>query len=901
MTDVLAIKDPNIEPVSIEEEMQRSYLDYSMSVIVSRALPDVRDGMKPVHRRILYAMKVGKCTSNDSHKKSARVVGDVMGKYHPHGDSAIYDSMVRMAQDFSLRVPLISGQGNFGSIDGDNPAAMRYTEVRFAKISETLLDDIDKDTVDFVPNYDETLKEPSVLPARFPNILVNGGSGIAVGMATNIPPHNLGEIIDACVAYIENPAIEAQALYAIVPGPDFPTGGIIIGEKGRQSACMTGRGSILIRSKTHMETNGNREAIVVTEIPYQVNKTRLILRIADAVREGNIGGIADLRDESDREGIRIVVEVKRDAIAEVVLSNLFKYTPLQTSFGVNTLAIKNGKPELLNLRDVIATFVEFREEVILRRTTFDLERVRDKAHIFVGLLIAITNIDPVLNLIRSAKTTNIAKEQLMKTSWNAEDVEQFITLIDDPDHRVIDGKYTLSEKQARAILELRLQRLTGMERQQLKEDMLVLEKKIEELLKILSSRRVRMELMKKELLEIRDQFATKRKTELVNSEFEYDMEELIQREDMVVTVTHSGYIKRVPLSTYRAQRRGGKGRSGMQTKEDDFLVKVFVENTHTSLLMFSSLGMCYTIKVYCLPLGTPQSRGKALLNLLPLQKGETITAMMPFPQDEAVWDTLYLMFVTCQGSVRRNRLSDFTNIRTNGKIAMKLAPTDRLINVLPCTQEDDVLLASKKGMAVRFPVTDVRIFSGRNSVGVRGIRLKEKDSVISMTIVKHFDAAAEERAEYIAAVRAETRTRKSHTTEDRKKAERLQEPKFKEMQEKESFILTVSTNGYGQLASSYDYRITKRGGKGIANMEMRNKKSSVAGSFRIVPDKDEIILVTEEGQIIRIPTNTIRFTARNTKGVRLFNVRDNSQKVISVAHLHDLDNTQDIQKDQERQ
>ena len=881
----------DVKPISIEEEMQKSYLDYAMSVIVSRALPDVRDGMKPVHRRILYTMKENGYDSTKPFKKSARIVGDVMGKYHPHGDSAIYDSMVRMAQEFSLRLPLVNGQGNFGSMDGDSPAAMRYTEARLEKVSETLLDDIDKNTVDFVPNYDESLKEPTVLPARFPNLLVNGAGGIAVGMATNIPPHNLGEVINACIAYIHNPDITPDELYAIVPGPDFPTGGIIMGAKGRYSASLTGRGSVMMRSRTHIEEIGNRQAIITTEIPYQVNKSKLIERIAEVVKLGIVEGIADLRDESDRDGVRVVVEIKRDAVPEVVLSNLFKHTPLQTSFGVNQLAINNGKPELMNLQQVITAFIAFREEVIIRRTAFELGKCRDRAHVLAGLLVAITNLDPVIELIRASNDPVLARKQLMEKAWDVGDVGDFITLIDDPEYQVVDGKYKLSEVQARAILELRLQRLTGMERSKLTDETQDLADRIAVFLGILSDRPTRMTLMENELIDVRDKFATPRRTDLGELEFEHDIEDLIQREDMVVTVTHSGYIKRVPLSTYRAQRRGGKGRSGMATKDDDFVVNVFAENTHTPLLMFSSKGMCYMMKVYRLPLGNPQSKGKALVNLLPLEENETITAMMPLPEDETTWENLFAMFATSQGTVRRNRLSDFTNIRANGKIAMKLDAGDTLINVLPCTETDDIVLATDGGHAIRFPVEGVRIFAGRNSVGVRGIRLQNEDKVVSMTVIGHSNATSEERTEYIGASRAKLRVNNAETdssAEDIAKAVKLEEPKFFAMEEGEEFLLTVSTNGYGQLASSYDYRVTNRGGKGIANMEMRDDSAKISGTFRIWPQDDEIILVTEGGQIIRTATDKIRFTSRNSKGVRLFNVDGSDEKVVSVAHLHDL-------------
>ena len=901
MSEINTTQQLGIESISIESEMQKSYLDYAMSVIVSRALPDIRDGMKPIHRRILYTMKENGYDSTKSFRKSALIVGDVMGKYHPHGDNAIYDAMARMAQDFSLRLPLINGQGNFGSMDGDKPAAMRYTEARLEKVSETLLDDIGRDTVDFVPNYDETLKEPTVLPAKFPNLLVNGAGGIAVGMATNIPPHNLGEVLNACIAYLNNHDISSEDLYNIVPAPDFPTGGIIVGTKGRHSASTTGRGSILMRAKTHREEIGQKEAIVATEIPYQVNKSKLIERIAEVVKEGIVEGISDLRDESDREGVRVVIELKRDAVYEVVLSNLFKYTPLQTSFGVNMLAINKGRPELVNLREVVKSFIEFREEVVIRRTSFDLKKHRERAHVLAGLLVAIMNIDAIIDLIRSAKDPAIAKAQLMKTKWNAGEVVKFIELIDDEDHKVINGKYNLSENQAKAILELRLQRLTGMERDKLEAETQEVAEKISELLDILYTRKTRLGVMEQELIYIRDKFATPRKTDIEESEFEHDMEDLIQREDMVVTVTHSGYIKRVPLDTYRAQRRGGKGRIGMQTKDEDFVVKVFAENTHTPLLLFSSRGMCYKMKVYRLPLGNTHSKGKALINLLPLDQNETITAIMPLPEDESTWDNLFAMFATSKGTVRRNRLSDFVNIRANGKIAMKLEEGDSLINVLTCSENQDVMLASRQGMAIRFPVTAIRIFAGRNSVGVRGIRLKDNDSLVSMTILNHSDATSDQRSEYIGASRAKLRVDNPETessVEDIEKSKLLEKTVYDDMIKNENFILTVSSNGYGQLASSYDYRVTNRGGKGIANMEMRNDDATITASYCISPEDDEIILVTSCGQIIRTPTNAIRFTSRNSKGVRLFNIdgKDDSS-VVSVAHLYDLGKDDDEEEE----
>ncbi|MEM9683781.1 MAG: DNA gyrase subunit A, partial [Pseudomonadota bacterium] len=718
----------DISQITIEEEMKRSYLDYAMSVIVSRALPDVRDGLKPVHRRILYSMHENGYDSSKPYRKSARIVGDVMGKYHPHGDQAIYDAMVRMAQDFSMRLPLIDGQGNFGSMDGDPAAAMRYTEARLAKAAESLIDDIDKETVDFQANYDESASEPVVLPARFPNLLVNGAGGIAVGMATNIPPHNFGEVVDACLAYLDNPGITIDELIDIVPGPDFPTGALILGRSGIRAAYHTGRGSIVMRGRTHIETKArDREAIVVTEVPYQVNKARMLERIAELVRDKTIEGISDLRDESDRDGVRVVIELRREAMADVVLAQLYRYSPLQTSFGVNMLALNGGRPEMMTLRDIISAFVAFREEVVTRRTVYELRKARERAHVLAGLLVAINNIDPVIELIRAAPDPATAREELMARDWPAEDVEPFIRLIDDPGHQVVDGKYRLSEIQARAILDLRLQRLTGMERDKLADETKEIAAKIEEFLEILQSREKLLSVIREELVEMREAYADDRRTTIEDIEFEQDIEDLIQREDMVVTVTYGGYIKRVPLSTYRAQRRGGKGRAGMSTREGDFVSRVFVTSTHTRVLFFSTRGIVYELKVYKLPLGSPQARGKAMVNLLPLSEGETISTVMLLPEDDDEAAEKYVMFATSGGNVRRNRLSDFVNIKANGKIAMKLQDDERLVNVRICSEQQDVLLATRAGMCIRFPVTDVRVFTGRTSTGVRGIRLGKGD------------------------------------------------------------------------------------------------------------------------------------------------------------------------------
>ncbi|MBV8835648.1 MAG: DNA gyrase subunit A, partial [Alphaproteobacteria bacterium] len=717
----------DIRPVSITDEMKRSYLDYAMSVIVARALPDARDGLKPVHRRILYSMHDNGHTPDKKHVKSARIVGDVIGKYHPHGDQSIYDALVRMAQDFSMRLPLIDGQGNFGSVDDDPPAAMRYTESRMTQAATALLSDIDMDTVDFQENYDGTEKEPVVLPARFPNLLVNGAGGIAVGMATNIPPHNIGEVVDACMALIDDPALSIDDLIKIIPGPDFPTGGIILGRAGIRSAYHTGRGSIVMRGKAAIETlRGDREAIIITEIPYQVNKAAMVERIGELWREKKIDGISALRDESDRDGYRVVVEIKRDSMADIVLNQLYKFTALQSSFGANMVALDGGRPQVMNLRDMLTTFVAFREEVVSRRTKFLLNKARDRTHVLVGLAIAVANIDEVIRLIRSSKDANEAREALMARDWPAADVAALIELIDDPRHKVSrDGTYRLSEVQARAILDLRLQRLTALGREEIKEELDKLAAEIADYLDILRSRARIQAIVKEELVKVKADFASPRRTEIVEQVDEVEDEDLIQREDMVVTVSHLGYVKRVPLSSYRAQRRGGKGRSGMQTREEDFVTRLFVASTHTPVLYFSSHGRVYKQKVWKLPLAAPQARGKALINILPLDQGETINTIMPLPEDEQTWDKLDVMFATTRGTVRRNKLSDFADVRPSGIIAMKLDEGDAIVGVQICTETDDVLLTAAGGQCIRFAVPEVRVFAGRTSMGVRGINLEE--------------------------------------------------------------------------------------------------------------------------------------------------------------------------------
>lgn len=878
----------DITQITIEEEMKRSYLDYAMSVIVSRALPDVRDGLKPVHRRILFSMHENGYDSTKPYRKSARIVGDVMGKYHPHGDQAIYDAMVRMAQDFSMRLMLIDGQGNFGSMDGDPAAAMRYTEARLAKAAESLIDDIDKETVDFQANYDESSKEPMVLPARFPNLLVNGAGGIAVGMATNIPPHNLGEVIDACLAYLDNPDISVEELIEIVPGPDFPTGALILGRAGIRAAYHTGRGSVVMRGRTHFETLAKeREAIIVTEVPYQVNKARMLERIAELVRDKTIDGISDLRDESDRDGVRVVVELKRDAMADVVLAQLYRFSPLQTSFGVNMLALNGGRPEMMTLRDIIVAFLRFREEVVTRRTIFELRKSRERAHILAGLLVAINNIDPVIELIRRAADPATARQELMARDWPAEDVAPFIRLIDDPGHQVVDGKYRLSEVQARAILDLRLQRLTGMEREKLVAETTEIADKIEGFLAILQSRDKLLGVIRGELAEMREAYADDRRTTIEDLEFEQDIEDLIQREDMVVTVTYSGYIKRVPLSTYRAQRRGGKGRAGMSTREGDFVSRVFVTSTHTRVLFFSTRGIVYELKVYKLPLGSPQARGKAMVNLLPLAEGETISTVMMLPEDESEAADSFVMFATSGGDVRRNRLSDFVNIKANGKIAMKLQDDERLVNVRICAESQDVLLATKHGMCIRFPVTDVRVFEGRTSTGVRGIRLGKGDVVISMSMLEHAEIDVEQRDVYLRIASSMRRSGENGEAENGEPRElpTMPQEQFDRFAAGEQFILVVTENGFGKRSSAYEYRITGRGGKGIRNIDVTERNGAVVAAFPI-DRTDQLMLVTNGGQLIRCPVDDIRIAGRLTQGVTLLRVGE-EERVVSVARLRE--------------
>jgi len=885
--------------------MKRSYLDYAMSVIVSRALPDVRDGLKPVHRRILYAMNEAGYASNKAYKKSAGVVGEVMGKYHPHGDQSIYDAMVRMVQDFSMRLPLIDGQGNFGSMDGDPPAAMRYTEARLAKAGEAMLEDIDKETIDFQPNYDESLQEPLVLPARFPNLLVNGAGGIAVGMATNIPPHNLGEVIDACLAYLEDPTVSVDRLIEIVPGPDFPTAGIILGRSGIRSAYHTGHGSIVIRAKTHIEERGkDRQSIIVSEIPYQINKSRLVERIAEVVNEKIVEGISDLRDESDRDGVRVVIELKRDAMAEVVLAQLFRFTPLQSSFGANMLALNGGRPQMLNLKEMISAFVDFREEVIRRRTVFELRQARERAHVLAGLAIAVANLDPVIEAIRAAPDPAAARQALVGRGWPAGDMAPFIALIDEPGRGVQpDGTYWLSDEQAKAILELRLQRLTGLEREKIAEELKEVTDRIAELLSILADRMKLLGILRGELVEIRERFATPRRTQIEESEFESDIEDLIQREDMVVTVSMTGYVKRVPLSTYRAQRRGGKGRTGMTTKDEDVVSDLFVANTHQPVLFFTTRGMVHRLKVYRIPVGTPQSRGKAFINLLPLVDGETISAVLPLPEDETSWDQFFVMFATSMGTVRRNRLSDFANIRANGLIAMKLDEGERLIAVHTCADDQDVLLAARDGKCIRFAVPEVRVFAGRTSTGVRGIKLADGAEVISMSIINHIDATADERSAYLKLARQrrggeEVGAQAEEPDEEASGSGAVLTPeRIQEMEAAEQFILTISERGFGKRTSAYEYRLTGRGGQGIQNMEVNERNGRIVATFPVA-ETDGIMLVSDGGQVIRTGVSEIRIAGRRTQGVTVFRVAAD-EHVVSVARVPDDSNGDDADGEME--
>jgi DNA gyrase subunit A len=877
-----------------------------MSVIVSRAIPDVCDGLKPVHRRILFAMNESGCDYNKPYRKSARIVGEVMGKYHPHGDAAIYQSMVRMAQDFSLRVPLIDGQGNFGSMDGDAAAAMRYTESRMAKVAHTLLVDIDKDTVNFQDNYDGSEREPVTLPARFPNLLVNGGGGIAVGMATNIPPHNLGEIIDGCLAYIDNNEITDEELMQLIPGPDFPTGGIILGRTGSRNALKTGRGSVVIRGRAEItEIAKGRQAIIISEVPYQVNKAQMLERIGELVREKKIEGISEMRDESDQHGVRVVIETKKDANADVILNQLYSFTQLQTSFGVNQLALDRGRPRLMNTKEVLVAFARFREEIITRRTAFLLNKARDRAHVLIGLSMAVANIDEVIKLIRNASDPTVARQQLLERAWPAGNVQSLIDLVDDFNNKIIDGKCYFTDVQARAILDMKLARLTGLEQEKINGELSELAGEIKDYLDILRSRQRVIDIMKQELIEIKDEFSTPRKTTFEDSEFEADIEDLIPVEDMVVTVTHGGYIKRVPLSTYRSQKRGGKGRSGMNMNDEDVTVNVFVTNTHTPVLFFSTTGKVYKLKVYKLPLGSATSKGRALVNIFPMDKDETINVVMPMPENEDDWDKLSIMFATNRGTVRRNDLSDFKRIQANGKIAMKLEDNDRLISVKTCNDNQHVLLSTVNGKCVRFPITAVREFKSRASAGVRGIKMEEGNEVVSMDILDGTECNdINIRSNYLK-INATTRSelsslmveKESYKDDAEKQNEveakiqtilasienELDHDTIRLWAKHEQFIITVTENGYGKRSSAYEYRVTNRGGSGIVNIITSERNGKVAASYHI-EDNDQLLLITEGGQLIRCPVRDIRIAGRNTQGVTIFRTAK-GEKVVSVARI----------------
>jgi DNA gyrase subunit A len=876
--------DDGISPINIVDEMKTSYLDYAMSVIVSRALPDVRDGLKPVHRRILYSAFESGYVAGRPYRKSARIVGDVMGKYHPHGDSSIYDALARMTQDWSMSVPLVDGQGNFGSMDPDPPAAMRYTESRLAKVANTLLGDLDKDTVDFQPNYDGSESEPTVLPARYPNLLVNGAGGIAVGMATNIPPHNLGEVINATLATIDNPEITLDELMAIIPGPDFPTGALMLGQGGARNAYATGRGSVMMRS-THIieEGRGDRQSIVLTSIPFQVGKSGLVEKIAEAARDKRIEGVSDIRDESNREGVRVVIELKRDATAEVVLNQLWRHTPAQSSFPANMLAIRGGRPEMMGLKTILSTFIDFREEVITRRCKFELNKARDRAHILLGLVVAVSNLDEVVRIIRGSPSPAAARDALLAREWPMGDIAPYIRLVEAIDGEVDDSAtYRLSEVQVKAILDLRLHRLTALGRDDIGNELKGLAEEIEELLSILADREKLYAVMREELIAVREEFAKPRRTRLAPAADGIDDEDLIEREEMVVTVTLDGYIKRTPLDTFRAQRRGGKGRAGMATKDEDVVTELFVTSTHTPVLFFSTLGKVYRMKVWRLPEGGPATRGRPMINLLPLDKDETISTVLPLPEDEAEWSKLHVMFATAKGSVRRNSMDAFTNVPSNGKIAMKFEgddADDRLIGVALLSENDDVLLATRQGKAIRFAGDDVREFQSRNSTGVRGMRLAPDDEVISLSVLHRGGMRdQDEREDYL-----------RHAPW---KAEKDSEPvmdveRFEELRGKEQFVLTVCANGYGKLSSAYEYRRTGRGGQGITNIDNIRRNGPVVASFPAV-QSDQLMLVTDQAKLIRMGLDSLRVIGRGSAGVRLFDVAD-KELVVSAARIEESD------------
>lgn len=881
-------------PISIEDEMKRSYLDYAMSVIVSRAIPDVCDGLKPVHRRILYAMNESGCYYNKPYRKSARIVGEVMGKYHPHGDSAIYDSLVRMAQDFSLRDPLIDGQGNFGSVDGDSPAAMRYTESRLAKLSHSILEDIDKNTVNFKENYDGSESEPVVLPARFPNLLVNGAGGIAVGMATNIPPHNLGEVLDACCAYVDNHELTIEELSEIVMGPDFPTGGVILGQSGTRSALSTGRGSVIVRGKVHFEDiKDKKQAIIIDELPYQVNKAKLVERIAELVREKKVEGISDLRDESDKQGVRVVIELKKDAYADVILNQLYSFTPLQTSFGVNMLALDRGQPKLLNVLDVIRCFVKFREEVVTRRTIFMLNKAKDKAHILIGLSIAVKNIDEVIKLIRSSPDPETAKQRLLERNWLASEVQELINLVGDLRNDVKDNHCFFTEIQAKAILEMRLQRLTGLEYGKITADLAELAAEITEYVSILSSRPRLLEIIKEEFLKVKEEFATPRRTSMEPSEFEQDIEDLIPKEDMVITVTAGGFIKRTPLSTYRSQRRGGKGKSGITVRDEDLIVKIFTASTHDNVLFFSTIGKVYKLKVYKLPLSNAQAKGRSLMNIFPMLEHEKVNEVMLLPGNEDDWNDLNIMFATDKGGIRRNSLDDFKSVQSNGKIAMKLQDDDKIIGVSLCYPSDHVFLAASGGRCVRFPVEAVRVFKSRGSDGVRGIRLSEDDRLLSMSILSGASFSTEERDTYLK-ISLDLRLELSVADDDsllQGQDFNLDNDKILAMAKDEEFILTITENGFAKRSSAYEYRVTNRGGSGVVNIVTSDRNGSVVASMPIRADED-LMMITNRGTVIRCPVKDIRISGRATQGVVVFKT-SSKEFVVSAEKIPAEDNNED--------
>ena len=877
----------SILPILIDTEMQKSYLDYAMSVIVSRALPDVRDGLKPVHRRILYAMHEAGYEWNKQHRKSARVVGDVIGKYHPHGDQAVYDALVRLAQDFSMRVPLLDGQGNFGSMDGDRAAAMRYTEVRMAKISKFLLEDIEKDTVEYRPNYDESESEPIVLPSKYPNLLVNGAGGIAVGMATNILPHNLGEVIDACIAYIDDQEISFEKINEIIKGPDFPTGGKIIGTKGIKDSQSSGRGSIIVQAKSSFEEfKSDREAIIFTELPYQVNKSSLIEKIAELVRDKRIEGISDLRDESDRQGVRVVVELKKGVIAQVILNKLYKFTPLQSSYGVNALALNDQKPELMNIKDFLRHFINHREEIISLRTRYDLNKARDRAHVLTGLAIAISNVDQVIEIIKKSKDPSSAKIELLKTKWKSSDVKDILELIDDPRQIKNDKDIYLTEDQAKSILELRLQRLTALGKGELEEELKVLSVNINEYLSILRDKNKLQSVIKDELDNIKQEFSSPRKTEIADHEVsDIDQEDLVQRSDMVISITNSGYIKRVPLEMYRAQKRGGKGRSGMKTNDEDFVTQVFTSSTHDNMLFFSSSGIVYKLKTWKIPESSPTAKGKAIINLLNLKQDDQLSSILVMPENKASKDDNFLIFATADGSIRKNNIDDFKNIQANGKIAMKLSDSNKIVGVKICTENDDVLLSTKEGKCIRTPVSKLRTTKSRSSIGVRGIKLAENDSIISLSILSHLDVTSSEAKAYLKMNKATKEDSDDNEEDSREEIEdiKLSEDRFQEMKACEQFVLTVTENGFGKRTSSYQFRVTNRGGSGIMCITTSSRNGNVLASFPVGHD-DDIMLITKSGQLIRCPVIDIRVAGRNTQGVSIFKTSD-SEKVVSASRV----------------